>query len=122
MAMSPGQGTLLRRLVAEVSYKPGWTFKVGGPLNRFVCVFATTPDSDDPTRTRCTQHMFEAPPLDDLRAAARWLFDRLLEAERHEAGEFFALAGERPFYPHHQDEGSPYEHVDRWEHDVTEPP
>jgi len=118
----PEQDILLRRLVADVAYKPGWAFKVGGPLNRYVCVFATTPDSNDPSRQRCTQHMFEAPPLADLHAAARWLFDRLLEAERHEAGEFFTVAGDRPFYPNHQDEGSPYELVDRWEQHGPEPP
>ena len=38
-----------------------------------------------------------------------------LQAELHEAGEFFELGGHRPFFPNHQDEGSPYERVERWE-------
>jgi len=103
-------------LVAALSYKPGWVFKVGGPGHRFMCVFATTPDSLDPARVRTTQHMFELPsePV-TWPEFARWAFDRLLEAELHEAGEFFTLAGHRPFFPHHQDEGSPYERVERWE-------
>ncbi|HEX6968104.1 MAG TPA: hypothetical protein VF174_04720 [Micromonosporaceae bacterium] len=103
-------------LVGRLTYKPGWTFKLGGPGGRYLCVFATTPDSNDVSRQRTTQHMFEVP--DDLttdRAAARWIFERLLLVEQHEAGEFFAIAGRRPFYPHHQDEGSPYDLVDRWE-------
>ena len=36
-----------------------------------------------------------------------------IDIERHEASEFLAFAGTRPFWPHHQDEGSPYEPVDR---------
>lgn len=102
------------RLVAAISYKPGWRFRVGGPLNRFLCVFATTPDSLCPERERTTQHMFELPDLDG-RGFYRWVFDRLLEAEQHEAGEFFRVGALRPFFPNHQDEGSPYELVERWE-------
>jgi len=99
-----------------LAYKPGWSFKVAGPNNRFLCVFATTQDSTDPTRTRCTQHMFEIPDdLNDERLIARWVFDRLLLCELHEAGEFFKIGSFAPFYPHHQDEGSPYELVNRWE-------
>lgn len=102
------------RLVAGISYKPGWTFKLGGPLGRYLCVFATTPDSQQPSRQRTTQHMFELPDVTG-RELVRWVFDRLLLCELHEAGEFFTVDGSRPFYPHHQDEGSPYELVDRTE-------
>lgn len=110
-----------RDLVGRLAYKPGWTFKVGGPLGRFLCVFATTDDSTDPTRTRTTQHMFELPAVSDERSFFTWVFDRLLDIERHEAAEFFAVGDFRPFYPNHQDEGSPYEHVDRWERNGTDP-
>jgi hypothetical protein len=99
-----------------LAYKPGWNFKLGGPHNRYLCIFATTPDSSDVSRSRCTQHMFELPsePTTD-RAFARWVFDCLLLCELHEAGEFFTVDGVKPFYPNHADEGSPYELVDRWE-------
>lgn len=106
--MSPAE------LVGSLGYKPGWTFKLGGPLGRFLCVFATTADSCGPG-ARCTQHMFEIPDGLDDRQFYRWVFDRLLDCERHEAGEFFNVGGVRPFFPHHQDEGSPYELVERWE-------
>lgn len=102
-------------LVAHLAYKPGWVFKIGGPLGRYLCVFATTPDSLNPTRNRTTQHMWEIPERLDDQTFYRWVFDRLLDAERHEAGEFFKVGQHRPFFPHHQDEGSPYELVERWE-------
>lgn len=108
--------TRYRRLVAGMAYKPGWVFKVAGPLGRVLCVFATTPDSLAPWQSRTTQHQFPLPDDDlDDRAFVRWVFDRLLLAELHEAGEFFTVDGFAPFFPHHQDEGSPYELVDRWE-------
>jgi hypothetical protein len=103
-------------VLPAITYKPGWSFKIGGPGNRFLCVLATTPDSFAPQRQRCTQHMFELPdPALPYRDMARWIFDRLLLCELHEAGEFFQLDGLRPFFPNHQDEGSPYELVERWE-------
>lgn len=98
-------------LAAGLSYKPGWRFKAGGPGGRFLCVFATTDDSCRPGQTRTTQHMFEPPAgCDDL---VRWAFDCLVKAETHEVGEFFRVAGDRPFFPNHQDEGDPYVVVDR---------
>lgn len=102
--------------VSRLTYKPGWTFKIGGPESAYLCVFAQTADSGHPDRTRCTQHMFRLPdPIPDARSFARWVFDQLLLCELHEAGEFFQVDGFAPFYPHHQDEGSPYELVERWE-------
>jgi hypothetical protein len=65
-----------------------------------------------PARTRTTQHLFEVPAEGDL---VRWAFERLVDCERHEVGEFFTVNGQRPFFPHHQDEGSPYVLVDRRE-------
>lgn len=100
--------------VDRLSYKPGWRFKRGGPGGRFLCVFATTPDSLHPARERTTQHMFEIPDGLDDRGFCRWVFDCLLQAERHEAAEFFQVDGVRPFWPNHQDEGDPYAHVEHW--------
>lgn len=47
--------------VARLAYKPGWKFKIAGPLNTMLCVFATTPDSMRPDRERTTQHQFTLP-------------------------------------------------------------
>jgi len=107
---------MLAGFVASLAYKPGWRFKLAGPGNRFLCVYAETPDSQRPARTRLTQHQFEFPdPLPDERDLCRWVRDRLLEIERHECCEFLAFAGRRPFFPNHQDEGSPYADVERWD-------
>lgn len=99
-----------------LSYKPGWVFKMGGPGGRFLCVFAKTPNSLDPGVERVTQHMFEVPDglVSDRAGFAEWVFDRLLLVERHEAAEFLQVDGVRPFWPHHGDEGDPYERVVRW--------
>ena len=102
-------------LVASLAYKPGWVFKVGGPDRAFLCIFATTPDSMRLPLERTTQHMFRLPEWETVVAGARWVFGCLLQAELHEACEFFAVDGFRPHFPHHQEEGSPYELVDRWE-------
>lgn len=113
--MTPGPPVDPATFVATLTYKPGWTFKIGGPGRRMLCIFATTPDSLRPAATRTTQHQFALPeePL-DRRAFARWVFELLLLAELHEAGEFFATDGHRPFFPHHQEEGSPYDLPERW--------
>lgn len=104
----------LTELVTRIGYKPGWTFKAGGPGGRSLCVFARTVDSSNPTTERVTQHMREPPEGFDGRDLIRWVFTFLLDIERHEAGEFFAVEGHRPFMPHHQDDGDPYLHVERW--------
>jgi hypothetical protein len=110
---STGPPSVLPTIVETLRYKPGWTFKIAGPMGRLLCVFARTPDSHHPERARATQHQFDIPELPDRTSALRWVFDCLLLAELHEAGEFFEVDGFRPFYPHHQDEGSPYELVER---------
>lgn len=102
--------------VSRLTYKPGWKFKIGGPGNTFLCVFARTPDSNNTATERTTQHMFKLPdPPPDHPTLMRWVFDCLLLCEQHEAGEFFQVGDIRPFYPHHADEGDPYDLVDRTE-------
>lgn len=96
-----------------LGYKPGWSFKIAGPGGRYLCAFVTSPDSLHPSVSRCTQHQFEIPDGLDARGFARWAFDRILQAERHEAAEFFTVNGERPFWPNHEG-GDPYADVEHW--------
>jgi hypothetical protein len=111
----PADG-LTNGFTSRLGYKPGWTFKMGGPGGQHLCVFARTLDSSDPTQERVTQHMRKVPTVDlTPREMIRWVFDFILDIERHEAGEWFSVEGHRPFMPHHQDEGDPYAHVERWD-------
>ncbi len=48
-------------------------------------------------------------------AMARWVLDCMFLIERHETCEFLTLDGVAVFWPHHQDEGDPYEIVERWD-------
>ena len=100
---------------ARLGYKPGWRFKVAGPGGRFLCVYSDTLESRGREARRLTQHQFEFPAdgFTDDRDAARWVLDCILLAEQHEACEFLTLDGVAVFWPHHQDEGSPYEIVER---------
>lgn len=102
--------------MASLVYRPGWVFKLGGPGREMLCIFARTADTLHPERQRTTQHQFAIPAeaAGDLPAFARWVLARLMQVERHEAAEWLQVAGRRPFWPNHQDEGSPYEPVERW--------
>ena len=105
----------LAGFVASIAYKPGWRFKLAGPGGRWLCVYADTVDSQAQHTTRITQFQFEFPdPLPEYRDLCRWVLERMVDAERHESCEFLTFSGFAPFFPNHQD-GSPYEHVERWE-------
>lgn len=83
----------------DIDYRPGWRFRLGGPGNRSLCVFAVTADTLHPNRMRTTQHMRELPPADvDF---AEWLLDFVCAIEWHEAAEWLQIDGERPFWPGH---------------------
>jgi len=105
----------LAEFVATLAYKPGWKFKLAGPGGRWLCVYASTANSLHQDRQRLTQHQFEFPdPLPPREELCGWVLDRMLQIERHEASEFLAFAGHRPFWPNHGDEGDPYACVEHW--------
>lgn len=93
----------LPALLERLTYRPGWTFTLddrgGQPtlVIRGVC-----PDAYRPGRTIATRGCFpiDATLRDEL-ALRSWVFERLLEMEHHEAGEFFVVDGERPYAPAH---------------------
>jgi hypothetical protein len=54
-------------------------------------------------------HYFPVPAAAYNRSSwMRWLLDRLLEVERHEACEFFRIGGQRVYAPHHSEGEDPY--------------
>jgi hypothetical protein len=116
----------LADLVYHARYRPGWQFHLidmdrgqgsqGLTLDIVTCGYDTYhPERGENYRVH---HYFPVLPAAFGRASwQRWLFDRLLEVERHEAMEFFALRvdGEgvepglvRPYAPNHGHGEDPY--------------
>lgn len=102
-------------LVAQVRYKDGWTFTLDqsdrgqGSVGLTLCILINTPDAYHPERRRQVMHYFIVPAAAyDTQSWRRWLFDRVLDVETHEACEFFQLDDERPYAPNHGPGRDPY--------------
>jgi len=93
--------------LAVVAYKPGWAISLSDRDHLHIEI--PTLDSGD-YRTRTIDHVFGVPAAAPSEGWTRWLYDRICDVERHEAGEFFTVGGRKPFYPAHGREGDPYEH------------
>lgn len=107
----------LEALVDKLSYRPGWRFALGnvdrgqGSEGLTLSVVSCGYDSYNPDRgeTYRVIHYVPVPPAAyDERSWRRWLLDRLLEIERHEACEFFRIGEDRPYAPHHGPGNDPY--------------
>jgi hypothetical protein len=105
----------LEELVGQVTYKPGWAVRLdeefaddgAGGLKLFIVSF--TDDSYDPSKRIGVRHEFLVPRASYSRDVwAAWLFDRFVDVETHEAGEFFQIDGLREFAPHHGNGEDPY--------------
>lgn len=108
---------LLAKLVKNVEYRPGWLFALEdvdrgqGSEGLTLSIYTQGYNTYHPERgeTYRVVHYFPVPPAAyDERSWRRWIFDRLLEVERHEAAEFFQISGERPYAPHHGPGNDPY--------------
>lgn len=108
---------VLESLVHRLSYRPGWGFRLAdidrdqGSKGLTLVVTSLGYDTYHPDRgeTYRVQHYFPVPPAAyDARSWRRWLLERLLEIERHEACEFFQIEDERPYAPHHGPGNDPY--------------
>ena len=112
--------TELEELVDNLQYKPGWMYQLkykdrgqGSKGLTFIVTTLTTNSYDDnPTNLipdYRVNHLFIVPGASYNKTAwSRWLLDRLIEVETHEACEFFRIAGERIFAPHHSEGEDPY--------------
>jgi len=106
---------ILDSLVSRLKYRSGWKFGLRdvdrgqGSWGLTFEVIGQYPDTYHPQNTIRVSHYFPVPPAAyDERSWRRWLFERLLEVERHEAAEFFKIDGERPYAPHHGPGNDPY--------------
>jgi hypothetical protein len=107
----------LAALVAGLEYRPGWTFELEvldrGQWSMGLTLVITTLgyNTYHPERgeTYRVSHLMPVPPAAYNAASWRWwLFEQLLLVEKHEAMEFFQVAGERPYAPNHGFGWSPY--------------
>lgn len=106
---------VLVELVKQLEYKPKWAMYVGfeiaedGAGGWHFFVVSHTENSLKPEENIRVRHGFLIPAASYNRNSwAAWLFDRLLDVERHEAGEFFKINGLREFAPHHSNGENPY--------------
>lgn len=107
--------TALEDLVDGLLYKPNWRFELKivdrGQESKglTLCITITTPDSYHPEKIRGVVHYFIVPAAAyDTRSWRRWLFDRIVDVETHEAMEFFQIDHVRPYAPHHGPGNDPY--------------
>lgn len=107
----------LAELVEEGGYRPGWRAYLrdldrGQGSKGLTLVIETLgynsyhPELGETYRVR---HYMPVPPAAfDRRSWQRWLFEQFLLIERHEACEFFTVAGQRPYAPSHGPGNDPY--------------
>ena len=114
--------TALADLVENLRYKPGWGFELRhmdrGQGSKGLTLVVTTRtheslhDGDERFHgwpTTSVDHLFIVPAAAFNRDSwMRWLLDRLIEVETHEACEFFRIDGERVYAPHHSEGEDPY--------------
>jgi hypothetical protein len=109
-----GQPPELAGLLARLAYKPGWHFELApnrssysfGGISPFQWMLVISVDDVLDSRGSGTRSSFvTTAPVPDAPEATReyythWLWDQILQAERHEAGEWFVVDGTRPYDPH----------------------
>lgn len=108
---------VLADLVSNLKYRPGWRFYLEhtdrgqGSEGLTLKILSKGYDTYHPEQGENYRvwHYFPIPPAAyDRRSWQRWLLDRLLEVERHEACEFFQVGDKRPYAPHHGPGNDPY--------------
>lgn len=105
----------LDSLVGSLTYRDGWGFLLRG-LDRgqgskglTLVITVTTVNSYPPHEPLRVAHYMPVPPAAyDERSWRRWLLDQVLLVERHEACEFFTIAGDKPYAPSHGPGNDPY--------------
>lgn len=107
----------LEDLVANATYRPDWQIRMAdidrgqGSKGLTLIVTSVGFDTHHPERgqTYRVNHYFPVPPAAFNRQSwARWLLDRLIDVEVHEACEFLRIDGKQPFPPNHGPGWDPY--------------
>ena len=106
----------LADLVERCTYRPGWSVGLFDGDDRgqdchglTVEIMVTGQDTYPPHETIRVRHLFPVPAAAYNAESWRWwLFGCFLAVERHEAMEWFSVAGERPYAPNHGPGWDPY--------------
>jgi hypothetical protein len=105
----------LADIVEKLEYRPGWSFRLEhedrgqGSEGLTLTAISDQFDTYNPERRMRVRHLFPVPPAAYNRQSwLRWVLDRLIEIETHEACEFMVVDGKRPFAPNHGPGWDPY--------------
>lgn len=107
----------LAAIVEALEYRPGWGVSLSDvgydrgqdSWGLTLLVRAETVNSYPPHQPMYVLHLFPVPAASyDRDSWQRWLLEQLLLVERHEACEFFTVAGVKPYAPNHGPGRDPY--------------
>lgn len=113
---------ILEKLVQSISYKDRWNFSLSsGHYDRgqgckgltltisVRCDNSHAKTSGHPRAKLEVAHLFPVPPAAfNYESWRRWVFDRILDVETHEAMEFFEVDKKKPYAPNHGPGEDPY--------------
>lgn len=108
--------TVLADLVDKCTYRPAWNVRLEDEYNRgqgsvglTLIITTYAANSYHHLQSIRVQHLFIVPAAAyDERSWRRWLFERFVDVETHEAMEFFTIDGEKPYPPSHGPGNDPY--------------
>lgn len=107
----------LAEMVVGLQYRPGWQFWLGhmdrgqGSIGLTFDVVTLGYNSYHPDlgESYSVHHLMPVPPAAYNRVSwRRWLLDMCILVDRHEACEFFAIDGVKPYAPNHGPGFDPY--------------
>ena len=94
----------LRNILSNFTYRPGWKFSV---KDGRLIIDAQVIDANNQTKTCPLTSVTQLPHFALMNKNfdwVRWLFEILLELERHEVKEFFRINGQPVYEPHPEKE------------------
>jgi hypothetical protein len=107
----------LADLVEKLAYRPGWAFKLvhadrgQGSVGLTLIITTLGYNSyhpEDGENYRVSHYMIVPAASFNRRSWENWLFEQLLDVEKHECMEFFRIDGEPTRPPAHGPGNSPY--------------
>lgn len=107
----------LEELVSQLSYRPGWRFRLveedrgQGSMGLTLIITTLGYNSYHPERGESyavNHHMIVPAASYNRQSWQNWILEQLLLVERHEACEFLKIGGRRPYAPHHGPGNDPY--------------